>query len=365
MDQRKRGLQRWAGTMAFTALALAAVVSGCTAHKGNAAAEQTAYAKVVVPVSVTKPQKKSAQGELSFNGTLHAVNEVKVVAETQGKVLAVFIDTGTRVSKGDVLVHIDDELKQASFNTAQAAYDKSKSDWNRAQDLFVQKVIADADRQGAKLAFANAESQLLMARRDLENAKVRAPLSGVVTQKFVSVGSMLAGGAPVANIVDADELKLTIQVGERDVLKIRPDMSVKVDSDLYPNVSFSGRVSAISPKGDSALTFPVEISLKNDPQRPLYDGMSAKARIGLGSRSILAIPRACIVGSFQAPQVYVVDSTGADGAVARLKSISIGGEYGTDVEVLKGLGENDVVVSGGVNNLSDGASVSVAEGVAR
>lgn len=358
MDQRKRSMGNWAGRTALVALALTAVVSGCAANKGAASAAKESD-KVVVPVSVANPQKKTVQGELSFNGTLHAENEVRVVAETQGKVVKVFVDTGSRVSKGDSLVQIDDELKQSAYTTAQAAYDKSKSDWDRAQDLFAQKVISDSDRQGAKLAFANAESQLLQARRDFENAKVRAPLGGVVTQRFVSVGSMLAGGAPVANIVDADDLKMTIQVGERDVLKIRAGQLVKIDSDLYPDAPFTGRVSAVSPKGDSALTFPVEIALKNDRAKPLYDGMSGKARIGLGSKSILAIPRASLVGD-QSAQVYVVE-----GGLAKLRSISVGGEYGTDVEVLKGLTESDQVVVDGLNNLSDGASVTVSGSAAR
>jgi RND family efflux transporter MFP subunit len=302
----------------------------------------------------------TVQGELVFSGTLHAKDEVDVVAETQGKVIKVFIDTGSRVYKGDSLVQIEDDLKQEAFKTAQASYDKSKSDWDRAQGLFDQKAISDADRQDAKLALVNAESQLLSARKDLENARVRAPQGGVVTQRYVGVGSMLSGGTPVAHIVDADDLKLTIQVGERDVLKVRPGQIVSVESDLYPGASFRGTVSTVSPKGDSTLSFPVEVSLKADPRRLLYDGMSAKARIGIGAKTILAIPRACIVGSFQSPQVYVVE-----GGVAKLKAISLGGEYGTNLEVLSGLGEDDQVATNGINNLSDGTAVAVTEGTTK
>jgi len=308
-----------------------------------------------IAVSVTNPQPQTVQGEITYNGTLHAEDEVQVVAETSGKVTALLVQVGTRVDKGDVLAQIDDELKKAAFETAEAAYEKSKADWARGVDLYAQKVISDVERQGLKLALASANSSYVNAKKDLENAKVRAPQAGVVTKTSVSVGSMLSPGAPVAYLVDTSNLKITIQVGERDILKIKSGMRVAVDSDLYPDAPFSGVVSGVSPKGDSALSFPVEIKLHTAPSRPLYDGMSAKARINLGSRTILAIPRASIVGSYQLPQVFVV----RDGA-AKLVDVKTGGEYGTSLEVLGGLDKSDEVVVDGQNNLFDGALVTVS-----
>lgn len=351
---------------AVKAIAIAAIscatVLGCGAKKESAGTSPTdsRLANTKIPVAIAKPQIKTVQGALLLNGTVHTANEVQVVAETQGKVTEVFFQVGSRVAKGDKLAQIDDELKRASFDTAQASYDKSKADWARGQDLFAQKVISDADRQGLKLAFTNANTQLIMARRDLENARVTAAQGGVVTKKSVSVGSMLAPGAPVAYIIDTDNLKLTVQVGEKEIMKIRTGMKVEVLSDLYPGKSFSGTVSSVSPKGDSALTFPVEIDLRTDPSKPLYDGMSAKASINLGERRILAIPRASLVGSYQKPQAYVV----RDG-LAKLVDLVAGGEYGTDLEVIRGLTESDDLVVDGQNNLFDGVPVEVSQAAKR
>jgi membrane fusion protein, multidrug efflux system len=354
MNRRKKGMKIGMGLLAGMALALTAMATGCGASK--TAAVTTTKSDVKISVSTTHPQKKSVQGELVLNGTIHAENEVQVVSETQGKVTQVFVQVGSHVAKGDILAQIDDDLKKAALDSAQAAFDKSKADWDRAQDLYAQKVISDQDRQGLKLQFANTSSQLKNAKRDLENTKVTAPQDGVVTQKSVSVGSMLSPGAPVAYLVDTANLKLTVQIGEKEILKIKEGMKVSIDSDLYPGVRFSGTVSGISPKGDSALTFPVEIALKSDPRKPLYDGMSAKAHINLGQRMILAIPRVSLVGSYQKPQVYLVEN-----GVAKLVSIVAGGEYGTDFEALDGLSPNDDVVTDGQNNLFDGALVSIVK----
>ena len=137
-------------------------------------------------------------------------------------------------------------------------------------------------------------------------------------------------------------------------------MEVEVLSDLYPGRLFSGVIASISPKGDAALSFPVEIDLKTPASRPLYDGMSAKARINLGEHRILAIPRSSIVGSYQKPQAYVVH----DG-VARLVDLTAGGEFGTDLEILGGLAETDDLVVDGQNNLYDGAAIVVAGAVSQ
>ena len=353
-------------TVALSGMAMASLQVGCSAKEVRAessagavsdGAVATTNVVAAAAVAAVQPRRKSAKGELLLNGTLRARDEVDVVAETQGKIVRLYADTGSRVGRGDVVAQIDDELKQSAFKTAQVACDKSKSDLNKAQDLFAQKVISDSDLQAVKLALANAEAQLLQARVDLENAKVRSPQAGVVTDRFVSVGSMVAGGTPIVHVVDSDDLKLVVQVGEQDILKIKVGQSVSIESDQYPGAPFSGTVSAVSPKGDAAMTFPVEIALAADPKRPLYDGMSAKAHIAAAARTILAIPRSCIVGSFQSPQVYIVT-----GGVAKLRSITIGSEYGTDIEVLSGLTENDTVVSRGTNNLSDGSAVAIAGG---
>ena len=356
---KQRSNARAAVIVALLAAA-SSVMLGCTGkgstsvvQPGGAAAESA----TAVAVAAVRPQIKTVQGRLALNGTVRADSEVQVIAETEGKVIKVSFQTGDRVKSGDPLVSIDDELKKAAFDTAQAAFDKSAADWKRAQDLFAQKVISEAELQGSKLAYASAQYQLTSSRRELENARVKAPISGVITQKLVNEGAVLSRNAPVAHIVDAQHLKILVQVGERDVLKIRNGMSVTIESDLYPGLTFQGRITAISPKGDSTLSFPVEIGFTSDPRTPLYDGMSAKVSVDLGERSILAVPRACLVNSYLKPQVFVVRQ-----GRATLVDILSGSECGTDLEVLKGLTPEDLVVTSGQNNLNEGQRVDIVGG---
>ena len=330
----QRSLNKSYAAFIAVAATVLAFSAGCSAKKVPVS-EPSASADAAerVSVSVTEARNKSVEGLLNLNGTIHSENVLTVVAETQGKDIRTYVQTGSRVSKGDILVQIDDELKQASYATAQAAFDKSKADWIRAQELYTQKVIADAELAGAKLAYASSESQLKASKRDLDNAKVRSAISGVVTERF---------------------LKLVVNVGERDVMKVKTGMQVKIETDTYPGADFTGIVSAISPKGDATLSFPVEIKIKADPKRPLFDGMSASVGINLGKRSILALPRTSLVSSYKKPQVYVV----TDGA-AHLVDVVAGGEYGTDFELVSGLKAGDQVVVSGQNNLTEGQLVEI------
>jgi len=354
MIQKKEGRRRWLlSTLGGTALL---AVVACGAPQPEAKPKTTEGVRVTV--TVARPQWKAEQGVLSINGEIHAKDVVQVVSETQGKVVHVNVDVGVTVAKGDVLAEVDDEVKSANLASAQASFDKTKADWDRAQQLFTQSVISETDRQGVHLAFVNAQAQLVSARREYENTKIRAPLAGVVTEKSVSVGTMVSPGTSVARVIDITRLKLLVPLGENDVLRIKKGQPVAIEANQYPGQPFTGTVFSISPESSSALTFPVEIDLKNDPGKPLYDGMLGTAKIDLGKRTVFTIPRAAVVGSVQKPQVFVVQN-----GVAHGKDVVVGGEFGTDIEVVSGLAESDQVVTSGQNNLDEGAEVAVVPGV--
>ena len=343
------------------ALPLVFILSLLLALVGCAPAKQETKAKVIegviATVTVSQPQWTTKEEILTVNGEIHAKDEVLVVAETSGKVTVVNIDTGSRVSKGDILVQMEDEVKQANLVSSQANYDKAKSDWDRAQQLFTQKVISDSDLQGNRLAYVNANAQLITVRKDFENTKIRSPLTGIVTEKSVSTGTMLSPGVAVARVIDISQLKLMVSIAESSILKVKKGQSVSIEASPYPGRAFPGSVFAISPKSTSSLIFPVEIDLRNDAQSPLYDGMLATAKISLGKRSLWTIPRVSIIGSLQHPQVFVVRE-----GVARLKDVLAGGDFGTDIEVIQGLEKADQVITSGQNNLDDGSLIEIVGG---
>jgi RND family efflux transporter MFP subunit len=308
-----------------------------------------------LPVTVSEVKKQIVTENLTIIGTVLPDNEVTVVSETQGEVLDIKVKVGTPVSKETIIAYIDDELLSAAFITAKTAYEKAAKDFERATTLHKQQYLSDSDFENARLNSKNAEAQFIAARKRYNDTKIKSPIKGIVTDKYINIGGMVAPGTPVATIVDISKMKVKVSIQENDVFKVKAGDKVKIISDLFPDKKYEGKIESISEKADYSHAFPVEISMVNDPDNPLKAGMSVKIDFNfIGSKKINLIPRIALVGSIKNPQVFVVE-----GKVAKLKEISAGEEYGTDIEVISGLDENAKVVVSGQNNLSDNVEVSI------
>lgn len=313
-----------------------------------------ALAVTAVPVSY-----ETVKSDLELVGTIVANREVTIAAETQGRVRAVGPKVGDRVVAGMLLAQVDNELTRAAVNNAQANYEKAKQDLERYQFMKDQADggVADIQVENARQTFKGAEAALIVARRHLRDTRVTAPISGVLVARPIEIGSTLMPGAPVATIVDISQLKVRVNVPEADVFKLKRGDVVKIMTDVYPGQHFEGHITMIGVKADEAHTYPVEVLVRNDAKYPLKAGMFGRvAFTSLPSRSILLVRREAIVGSVRDAKVYVLE-----GKKAKLRSIVVGAEFGTNLEVLSGLKQGEQVIVNGQNNLRDGVEVSVLE----
>jgi RND family efflux transporter MFP subunit len=313
-----------------------------------------------VPVNVATVTRQPLQETLSLVGTINANNDVNVVSETQGRITAVRVKIGDYVSAGAVLVRVDDELRQANLAAAEVNYEKAKKDFERYQSLLKKNTITQAQLDGARLAYKSAESQYTVARRQVNDTRITSPISGYVTARPVDVGAMVQPGTSVANVVDISTLKVRLNVAEKDVFKLTQGDRVDVTTEVYSGVTFEGKISSISAKGDEAHTYPVEVAIPNSKQHPLKAGMFARiAFTSVAAIDVMTIPREALVGSIKDPRVFVLE-----GGVARLRTIVVGGVAGGSLGVTQGLADGERVVVNGQNNLRDSTTVAVVgEGI--
>jgi RND family efflux transporter MFP subunit len=337
------------------------LVAGIIVILMNNKAKSDAKAKVPPPkalsVAVAKVSRQSVSQNLALVGTIVANREVLVASETQGRIKAVGVKVGDRISSGSVIVRVDEELKQAALANAQVNYDKAKADLERYKTLQTESQggVSDIQVQNMYQTMKGAEASLIVARRQLRDTRITAPISGVVTARPVEIGSSLAPGSPVATIVDISVLKVKVNVPEGDVFKLHNGDRVEITTDVYPGVSFNGSVTMIGAKADEAHTYPVEITVANNAANPLRAGMFGRVQFSsIPHKQALMIPREAVVGSVKQPRVYVVNN-----GVAKLRDIVVGGEEGTSLEVVSGLLEGDQVVVSGQNNLRDNVQVTV------
>jgi RND family efflux transporter MFP subunit len=221
----------------------------------------TAYA-----VSVVTVQKESVEEKISAVGTLNAINDVVVLSETQGRILKVDCEVGDYKKAGSVLVEVDSELKEAAYKTAQVTYERAKKDLERYEALSTEHSISDTQIEQARWSCQSAEAQFITARRQLTDTKITTPISGIVTARYVNLGTMVMGApqaTQIANVVDISKMKAKIFVAEKDVFRIHVGDPAEVTTDVYPGSAFEGKVFTIGSKGDEGHTYPVEVILNN------------------------------------------------------------------------------------------------------
>lgn len=310
-------------------------------------------------VAIARATRQAIDERFSVVGTVNAFSDVTIVSETQGRVVKVLAEVGDYKQAGAVLVEVDSELKVAAFKAAEVAYEKARKDLARYDALIKEGSVTDAQVEQARWAFQSAEAQYIVARRQLSDTRITTPIAGVVTARFVNLGTMVMGApqaTQVANVVDLSRLKVKVNVAELDVFKLHAGDPVDVTTDVYPGVVFTGSVFTISSKGDEAHTYGVEVLVK-DPGQRLKAGMFARATFRPKSTGTsVFVQRRAIVGSIQDPKVYIVKN-----GIALFRPVVVARELGTMIALSGGLQEGDTVVVDGQNNLSDNVSVVVRQ----
>jgi RND family efflux transporter MFP subunit len=335
----------------FVLVALLLLLPGCGKKEEPKQSEMTTD----VPVSVQTVKKEKLESTLSLVGNINASADVNVISETQGTVTAVFVKVGSRVNAGMVLIQIDDEIPRSTKAAAEISYQKSQRDYQRAEDLYQENSIPVSQLDASRLAMKAAENQLDIARRSLDNTRIKSPIAGTVNARYVDRGTMVQPGKAVANIVDISVLKVRVNVAEREAFQLKPGDRVEVTTDVYPGVTFEGRLDNIASKADEAHTYPVEIVVPNSAKNPLKAGMFARLSFkSIAPTEALTIPRLALIGSIKEAQVYAVR-----GKIARLCTVVIGKQSADRLEVASGLAEGDTVVVSGQTNLVDQARVQI------
>jgi membrane fusion protein (multidrug efflux system) len=405
-----------------TALFLAALpLCGC--DRSSASKETKAQkAEAPVPVTVTPVRTQKVARTLEFVGTLYANEEVTVSSEVDGRIASLAADLGDRVARGQTLAKIDDaefrfaiQLTESNLkeNLARLGLEKTPpKDFDVTQTSLVQRAKADTDdaerglariktlyerqliaaqdydtaQMRAKMAGANyksstekaraslaaaaaKEAQLETARKKLRDTAITAPLAGSISKRSVSAGEYVKVAAPLFTIVQDNPLKLRGMIPERFAPEIHTDQAVDIRVDSFPDATFKGRLTRISPSSEvTSRSFLVEGMVEN-PDRRLKPGFFAHAIVATRvDPNALTVPQQAIVSFAGVSKVFVVvreppdpeGNRGAENNVARERIIQTGVRVGANEVEVTGLKPGELVVISGLTRLTNGAAVKVS-----
>jgi membrane fusion protein (multidrug efflux system) len=329
-----------------------------SATPDSAASDTTKKLPLGIPVKVEAVQVGEIADYVLFNTTVEAEEMVDVYAQATGLVEAVLVEEGDEVRKGDVLVRlVDDDLKLAA-ETALLKYQQKQSQFKRKQEIFARNLLSKEEYEQFELGLEQERITWERALLAMENATVRAPADGVVSERIVKLGDRISAANKLMVLIDLRRLIARVHVSVKEILRLRVGQQARLSADLYPNTVFDAEVIRISPVVNPASgTFKVTLRLKDSDGR-IRPGMFVTAHVVTEVRSAaLLISKKAVVYEDGEPHAFVVrDST------AQKVALTVGFQDIDHLQVMDGLKGGDPVVVVGQNGLKDGAHVRVIPG---
>ncbi|WP_199118736.1 efflux RND transporter periplasmic adaptor subunit [Pedobacter sp. ASV28] len=338
-------------------LAAIAYVLNNNKKKNDAKTAYIAEGGGAVAVRIATVEKKVVDLDFSSNGTFAPNQELNFSAENSGRVTKIFVEEGSRVSKGQVLARIDAEILNTDRETAEATYQNAIKDLARYENSFKTGGVTQQQLDQVRLTAENAKLKLQQQQRKLNDANIRSSINGIVNKKMIEVGAVVAPGTQLFELVDISKLKLKVNVNEGQVASLKLGDKITVKSSVFPNDTYSGKVTFIAAKADETLNFPVEIEVTNNINNSLKAGMYGTAIFNFPKQApSILIPRSSFVGSVSSNQVFVLENN-----TSKIRKVVAGRILGDNVEILEGLKEGETVITSGQINLAEGTAVSIVK----
>lgn len=368
--------------------------------------------KKATTVTTETTVKKDIVEVIPANGKIKPVVEVKISPDVSGEIVELNVKEGDRVKKGQLIIKIKQDVylsmrdrAEASLNATRAQYTQQKASLNqielaykRNKLLYEQKAISEADYEnflsqyevakeqlkGAEFNVKSASAGLKEAQENLYKTTIYAPMDGVVSKLNVEKGERVVGtsqmaGTEMLRIANFEEMEVLVDVNENDIIRIKQNDTATIEVDAYPNRKFKGLVTQIANSAknlssavDQVTNFEVKIfvlpesysdliKLGTNPFRP---GMSASVSIQTNRRAgVIAVPlqaittrtdllsdslKKTLTGNDAIEQVFVL---GKENKV-EVRRITTGIQDLNYIEVLSGLKENDIVITGPYSAIS-------------
>lgn len=307
---------------------------------------------IPVAVTVAKVSNQSVSGNLELPATLEPAKQADISAATSGKISSLRIVLGSAVGAGQLIGSVDTRQQQINLKDAREVLAKAQKDYQLNKELFEGNAGTAQSVKDAERTLESARTKLSQLGQQLGDASIKAPISGIITVKNSEIGEYVNIGTAIATVVDIYNLKAVVFVSEKDVYRLKINQNAVITADVLPGNSFNGKVSFISPVGDENHNYRVELTV-NNKSAALKAGTYIKVNFNLGSGSeALQIPKIALVEGTKNPFVYIINGTKSE-----IRKITIGREFGEQVEVLSGLNEGDEVVVSGQINLMNGSKI--------
>ncbi|MQA91081.1 MAG: efflux RND transporter periplasmic adaptor subunit [Gemmatimonas sp.] len=359
-----RDIQR--GIMGVAAAAvLAAGIVGCAGSDGTDVAEASEPNRRLVSVEVAEVQAASFADFVQIVGRIEADHDVTISAEESGTIRELLVEKGGFVQEGQPIARIDDSVLRPQSEQAAAEATLAQETWERQRRLW------EEDRVGSEINYLQARYQAETAaagaralQERLDRTVVRAPISGVLDDRLVEVGTLVSPGTPIGRILDTRTVKVAGGVPERYAGQIETGSEVQIGIEGAVGVSFTGEVNFVGAAVDQEnRSFPIELHVPNEDGR-LKPGMVVNVRVLRETvAEALVIPQEAVLREEDGYAVFVAIDRGGE-LFAESRPVALGPSQGNQVMIDEGLDVGDQVIVVGQTRLATGDQLQIVQATA-
>jgi RND family efflux transporter MFP subunit len=316
------------------------------------------------PLASVEIQSERAPLEHFVDGTIEAVNQATVSAQTAGRITDILFDVNDVVPAGAVIIRLKGNEQRAGLKGAQAALTEAKArnaeaatTYQRIADLFQRRVVskaqldqATANRDAAAARLTAAEAGLSSAREGVRYTEIRAPYAGVVTKRLVEVGESVSPGTPLMMGLSLKDLRVDTNVPQSIAMQVRrlEKAAVYIGNQRIEATKITIFPEAATPSS----TFRARLDLPPDAL-DLAPGMYVKVGLVVGEADRLLVPVSSIIERSEVTGVYVIDSHG----LVSLRYVRPGHRFGDKVEIIAGVAAGERIA---LDPIAASAQVAVA-----
>ena len=351
------------------AAAMTAALLGCGKKADPAASAGADPAPAMVgPENLFVAESRQLLNGPQISGSLTAERAATIRADIAAIVTQALVEEGQAVSRGQLLGRLNDDAfrdqvlsAKSGLRTATEAVAVARRNAERAEKLSQAGAMADRDLEQARWSVMNADAgladasaRLAGAQKQLGYTEIRAPISGIVSERKVNAGDNVAAGNPLFSVVDPSSLRLDGQVPVTSIGSLKVGAAVPFAIDGYGDRAFEGRVIRINPAVDPATRqVRITVSVPNQGGR-LVAGLFAQGRVATESRNGVVVPGSAIDRRGLRPTVTRIDK-----GVAHRVEVALGIEDPTigRVEITSGLAVGDTVIIGAARGIAPGTRV--------
>jgi membrane fusion protein (multidrug efflux system) len=351
----------------FSAAALIALAAaGCKKPEPEAKAPMDADA--VVTVSLVPAREVRAPRFVTLSGTLIGSEEAQVAAGAAGKVIATYVERGSVVKKGTVMVRLDSRAASAQADQAAADAEASKLqaqqsrlDCDRTEHMFQKGAISKADYdkahtqcESSKWTVSSAEARRTLTAEALKDTEIRAPFSGMVVERAVTAGEYVQAASRVATLVATDSLRVEITVPEADIPFVKQGMQVdfQTSGGGGGDQRYHGKIRYVGPSVRRQSRDAIVEAVFANQTHELRPGMFVTARLALGEETLPAVPAKAVRNEGTLKHVFV-----ASGGRLEDRLVQAAEPVDGEVPIVSGVKTGEQVVAELTPDLRDGAKV--------